>query len=229
MAVNRLTWAGVGFLCALIAHGPALRAEGVIEVEVGQTIERPWDEVKADGFAYAPKQVVEGEETRIYLPYGNDPLLYAEVHNGVLSDAKIGGGMAGFQPKDSTADSWLTFKLQFDKPIRAFRYKDGWTEIVLKGSSVAGVEYSVDGKEWKPLREVKAGQRFQNPAGKFIDKDARVEGLNTDTLYIRRYARIDGGGGSSWHQFRLSGDPAWGDAAVTFSNAQHQVWVTPAE
>ena len=46
-------------------------ANGVIEVELGATIQRTWDQVKADNYAYGPKQRYDATtgETHMFLPY----------------------------------------------------------------------------------------------------------------------------------------------------------------
>jgi len=225
LAVVAGVWAG-----AMGAYAAEGEASGLIEVHLGTTIGRTWEQVQADNYAYGPKQDYDAKtnETHIYLPYGKNAKSYFEVR-GVLYDAEP-GALAKFHSSDGNTNAVLTFKLHFDKPIGSFRYGANWTEVGLAENTVAGVEYSVDGKEWKTIREAKKDE------GGIIEpfvKDFKAEGLNTDTLYIRYYTRDpanpDAGGPGRWIQFWMAGDPSWGDAARTFFERQLQVWVTPAK
>ena len=78
LAVTLLVLASLGDspLCAAGAD-----ADGIVEVRLGATIQRTWDQVKADNYAYGPKQQYDTAtgETHIYLPYGDDWKLYHEV------------------------------------------------------------------------------------------------------------------------------------------------------
>lgn len=216
-----------GVLLMFGAPAGAEDAAGVVEVKLGATVARTWDQVKADQYAYGPKQEYDAktEETHVYLPYGKDAKLYSEVR-GTLYDA--GNGLAKFHSADGNTNATLTYKLHFDRPIGSFRYFTGWAELGLAADTAAGVEYSSDGKVWQTLAEVK-GPKNQ-PVEPFVN-NAKAAGLKTDTLYIRYYTRNpqdpNAGGGGRWLQMRLSGDPAWGDAATTFFTNQAQIWVKP--
>jgi hypothetical protein len=59
-----------------------------------------------------------------------------------------------------------------------------------------------------------------------------VEGLNTKVLAVRVFTRDSEhpeakSGTKMYFKMRVSGDPSWGDASVTFVKAQNQIWVTP--
>jgi hypothetical protein len=216
----------VSALCvrATLADG----AGNVTNVTLGKTIERTWDQVKADNYAYAPKQDFNAAtgETHVYLPYGSDASLYAEV-KGAVSDAGK-DGLAKFHSTDGSTNAVLTYKLHFDKPIGGFRYVASWTEFGVEPDAVGGVEYSVDGTTWKTMKETKKNGIVNDFANGF-----KADGLKTDTLYIRYYTRDpknpDAGGAGRWLQFWMSGDPNWGDASSTFFARQLQVFVTPAK
>jgi hypothetical protein len=208
-------------------------SDNVTNITLGKTIERSWDEVKADNYAYGPKQDYNARtgETHVYLPYGNDTSLYAEV-KGILEDASR-HGMAKFRsaPAPGTpgsANAGLTFKLHFDKPIASFRYEDGWVEFSLAPDTVGGAEYSVDGKTWITMKETHQSGQVNSFAGGF-----QAHGLNTDTLYIRYYTRSpkdpQATGPGRGLAFWMSGDPNWGDASRTFFVRQLQVWVSPVK
>ena len=202
-------------------------AANVTNITLGKTIERTWDQVKADNYAYGPKQDFNPatNETHVYLPYGNDPALYAEV-KGALDDASA-KGLAKFHSSDGSTNAVLTYKLHFDKPIATFLYTASWTEFGLAPDTVGGVEYSVDGKTWKTMKETSTSGIVNDFANGF-----KADGLNTDTLSIRYYTRDpknpEASGAGRWLQFWMSGDPQWGDAATTFFVRQIQVTVTPA-
>ena len=79
-------------LGVLLPH-PSLRAaDGVVEVKLAAAIQRTWDQVKADGYAYGPKQTYDAKthETHVYLPYGKDKRWYRDVR-GTLYDATATG------------------------------------------------------------------------------------------------------------------------------------------
>ncbi len=149
--------------CALILALTVLAADartdradaGAIEVKVGATVGRTWEQVKADKYAYGPKQEHDAgsDETHIYLPYGKNPKLYDEV-SGVLSDPAP-GSPALFNSASGDDNAVLTFKLHFDQRIGTLRFSAGWTELGLAKNTVAGVEYSEDGRQWKTIREIK--------------------------------------------------------------------------
>jgi len=184
--------------------------------------------VKADNYAYGPKQDFDAktDETHVYLPYGNNKKLYSEVR-GVLVDAGA-GAVAKFKSGGGKSNAVLTYKLHFDKPIGTFRFESGWTEVGLKENTVAGIEYSVDGKAWKPIREVTGAEFPATKAFVAFVKDFKAADLNTQTLYIRYYSRdpkdLEGSGPGRWIHFRTSGTDE-----KTFFTGQLQVWVKPAK
>jgi len=232
MKLIKIFGASSAALAACLALNTAnLLAQDGISVKLGQPVARSFDDVKAAGYAYGPKQDIDASsgETHIYLPYGNNPKLYAEGTRGATEDAT--GHVAVFHSSDGNSRAQLTYKLNFDKPISALKFWAGNAEVNLAGSSVAGVEYSVDGKEWKTLKEwPKATNNVVEP---FADK-VGATGLNTSTLYIRIYTRdsanpTSDGGPQMWIKMRTSGDPTWGDASSTFFTNQNQVWVTSAK
>ncbi len=220
------------FLVVLPVGVGAARAEpGVIDVKLSTTIQRTWEQVKADKYAYGPKQEYDSAgETHIYLPYGKNAKLYDEVH-GVLADPAP-GSVALFHSSSGNDNALLTFKLHFDQRIGALRFRAGWTELGLSANTVAGVEYSEDGRDWKLVREIKGADKGPNVIEPFV-KDFKAADLNTDTLYLRLYTRDPkapaASGPGRWLQLRMAGDPSWGDAATTFFTTQLQVWVTPVK
>ena len=222
---------GLMLSLAVAAEEKALTGN-TMEIKVGQEIARTLDQVKADKFAYGPKQVVSGTKTTIYLPYGNTKGVYNEVQGG-LTDPSA-GGTALFYSSTGEQNALLTFKLHFDKAISSFGFYAGWTELGLQDKVVAGFEYSVDGKAWKPIREVNAeeAKKANGVVEPFVPA-FKADGLNTQDLYIRCYSRDPSdpaaGGPGRWFKLRTSGDPSWGDAATTFFACQLQVWVTAAE
>ncbi len=203
---------------------------GFVEVKVGTAIKRTWEQVKAERFAYGPKQDYDPAtgETLVYLPYGNDARLYHRAR-GILYDPRP-GMPAKFHSLDSETGAELTFELRFDRPVGSFRLADGWTEVVLAPDVAAGAEYSVDGRRWVTIRQVMGSERPSGVIEPFID-GFRVAGLDTRTLFLRYYTRDPsdpgGRGADRWIQMWLAGDPAWGDAERTFFTRQIRVWVAP--
>jgi len=206
-------------------------ASGVIEIKVGKTIERTWEQVQADNYAYGPKQDYDAAsgETHIYLPYGSNRKLYHQVR-GSLYDPKR-GAVAKFHSADGNTNAVLTFRLHFDRPIGGLRFAANWTELGLAENTVAGVEYSDDGQTWRTIREVKGAEKRRGIVEPFVH-GFKATGLNTRTLYIRYYSRDpkrpQAHGPGRWLQIWMAGDPSWGDAATTFFARQLQLWVTPA-
>ena len=149
---------------------------------------------------------------------------YDEVR-GTLADAAPGSS-ALFNSSSGNDNAVLTYKLRFDQPIGAFRFSAGWSELGLANNTVAGVEYSEDGLEWKTIREVKGAGKASGNVEPLV-KDFKATALNTDTLYLRCYSRDpqnpQSSGPGRWFKIRLSGDPGWGDAATTFFSCQLQV------
>ena len=205
-----------------------------LEVKVGESVARTWDQLKADRFVYGPRQDVEAAtgKTVVYLPYGNAQGAYYELQ-GSLADA-ASGHVAEFRSLNGDTNAVLAFRLHFDKDISSFGYHAGWVELNLVDSSVAGVEYSLDGKAWKPIREMNGKE--SKAAGGIVEpfvNDFKAEGLRTKDLYIRYYTRDpanpSANGPGRWLKMRTSGDPGWGDASRTFFANQPQVWVVAAQ
>jgi len=224
-------------LTAICAGALAAEAGKTLEVKLGETIQRTWDDVQKADYAYGPKQEFDAatKETHVWLPYGSKGL-YFETAGARLTDPGPEPGTACplLQSADGNSSGRLVFKLHFDKPIGAFRFYAGWSEWGVGGDTAGGVEYSVDGRKWSAIREInetKAEARIIEP---FVDGKKTFSGLSTQDLYIRCYSRDKnnpeaGFGPNRWMKFRMGGDPAWGDVATTFFSCQLQVWVTPAE
>lgn len=211
-------------------EGSEIAPGGFVEVKVGAAIRRPWEQVKADGFAYGPRQdydAVTGE-TVVYLPYGSDVKRYSRVR-GLLFDPRP-GMPARFHSRGSDSEALLQFELRFDQPIGSFRLRDNWTELDLVPTTVAGVEYSLDGEKWTVLREIRGADHPGVVLEPFCD-DLAVSGLEARTLFIRYYTRDPDRPGRSgpgrWIQLWMAGDPSWGDAATSFFQRQIQVRVAP--
>ena len=218
----------VALLAVIVLVGVARAENGVIEVKLGTTVGRTWEQVKADKYVYGPKQEhLNSGETHIYLPYGKNAKLYDEVA-GTLSDATP-GAVALFHSASGDDNAVLTFQLHFDQRVGTLRFRAGWAELGLAANTVAGVEYSEDGREWKTIREIKGSDKpgIVEP----LVSDFKAADLNTDTLFIRLYSRDPknpaGSGPGRWLQLRTAGDPNWGDAATSFFTNQLQVWVAP--
>ncbi len=196
-----------------------------IHIKVGQNIERPWNEVKTDGYAYAIRQALDNGETRIWLPYGNENGLYFDA-KGVKFTNPVPGSVPQVLSEDAKTCGYFTWKFKFDKPVSALRLMGGYGEFNLNGA-VAGAEYSTDNKMWKKLFEIDRGGN-QNP---FIKPDqAKADGLNTTDLYLRIYTRnkanpADPNVEAAWFKCWTGGDPSWGDASRTFYDRQWQLWV----
>lgn len=205
---------------------------GFVDVKLGATIRRTWEQVKADRFSYGPRQDYDAAtgETLVYLPYGNDVKLYSRVR-GLLFDPRP-GMPARFHSTGSDKEALLAYELRFDQPIASFILRDNWTELDLVPTTVAGVEFSEDGKKWTVLREIRGADHPGVVLEPFCD-DLKVAGLDTRTLFIRYYTRDPSNPGQSgagrWIQLWMAGDPAWGDAATTFFQRQIQVRVAPAK
>jgi hypothetical protein len=205
---------------------------GGIEVKLGTTLLRTWDQVKADKFVYGPKQDFDSSsgETHIYLPYGSNAVLYDEVR-GALTDVGP-SSLAMFHSSSGNDNAVLSYKLHFDRRIGTFRFHAGWTELGLGGNTVAGAEYSEDAVSWKTIRQVKGADKPANNIEPLVE-DFKATDLNTDTLYVRLYTRDpsdpDANGPGRWLQVRLSGDPRWRDVATEFFHNQLQVWATPVK
>jgi hypothetical protein len=222
-------------LAAVCAGALAAQTGKTLEIKLGETIPRTWDDVKKADYAYGPKQEFEPstQETHVWLPYGSKGE-YFEVAGVKFTEP---GPPEGCPLVVSTADNVsgrLVFKLHFDKPIGALRFSAGWSEWGVGGNTVGGVEYSVDGRKWTTIRQINEAQAQARIIDQFVDGQKTFGGLNTRDLYIRCYSRdktnpeADSGPGR-WMKFRMAGDLAWGDVATTFFNCQFQLWVTPPQ
>lgn len=217
-------------LIALVS--PALAETGkTLEIATGKAVERTWDQVKADKYAYGPKQNFDAakKETQIFLPYGKDGE-YFEVAGLLFTDPGPGTGTPLAVTPDGNTSGKLVYKLHFDKPIRALRFSAGWSEWGVGGDMVGGVEYSVDGQKWTTIREVNKGEIVEP----LSDGKKTFEIAKAQDLYLRLYSRDKNNpdaanGANRWMKLRMAGDPSWGDASSTFFANQMQLWVTVAE
>ena len=208
--------------------------EGGIKVRLGKDIKREYKDVVKDKYAYGPKQEYDKKtkETRVWLPYGDNKALYAHV-KGILIDPSPENGMAKFHCCDASSDGILAYKIEFDKPISEFTFKYGKVEYGLEKGTVAGIEYSTNGKSWKTIKEVEgAGPKDVQTINNFVE-NFKAEKLKTKTLYIRFYSRSKKEpekpwGPGRWLQLWLAGDPNWGDIQTTFFIHQPQIWVKKA-
>jgi len=205
-----------------------------IQIKLGETIQRTWDDVKKAGHAYGPKQEYDpgADETHVWLPYGTKGE-YFETAGVKFTDPGPPTGWPLVMPSDGKLSAKLVFKFHFDKPIGAFRFSAGWSEWGVGGDTVGGIEYSVDGRKWTTIRELNEAKAQSRIIDQFVDGSKSFGGLNTRDLYIRCYSRDKNhpeaeSGPGRWMKFALAGDPAWGNAATTFFDRQFQLWVTPA-
>ncbi len=194
-----------------------------IEIDPDALVERSWDKVKVNGYAYGLSQKKDGAETRIWLPYGDERGWYYDIKGGVVETSKPGVPASFFVEKSSSAAS-LTLKFHFTKPIQSFRLSCGEANFN-PANAVAGIEYSMDGKMWKPYSEITGTAPLASAKG------TKAEGLDTQDLYLRCYvrdkndpAKLDP---ATRFRSRMGGDVMWGDASSTFAQAQWQLWVTP--
>ena len=227
MRVHGITFTLLVYL-ALVT--PALAETGkTLEIATGKAVGRTWDQVKADKYAYAPKQDYDAakKETHIYLPYGTGGPYYDVTGLQLTDPGAEGTGMPLVMSSDGTTSGKLVFKLHFDKPISALRFFAGWSEWGVGGDSVGGVEFSEDGQKWMTIRETSEGKIIEP----FADGKKSFGGLKTQDLFIRCYSRDKNNpdadsGPNRWMKFRMGGDPSWGDASSTFFASQMQLWVT---
>jgi ferric-dicitrate binding protein FerR (iron transport regulator) len=210
---------------------PGYDAAPALEVRLGETVARTWGQVKADGFAWGPRQAFDAAsgETLVYLPYGRDVSRYARARGVMLYDPRP-GTPAKVHSYGSDADAELTYQLRFDRPVGAFRFEDNWSEIHLSPGAETGAEYSVDGKAWVTMRAYRGEENVSGIHEPFVGRfDAA--GLDTRRLLLRYYARAPreakAPGPGRWLQVWMAGDPGWGDVATTFFERQLQVRVAP--
>ena len=220
-------------LTAFCACPLAAETGKTLEVKLGQTIPRTWDDVKKANYAYHPKQEFDTgtNETHIWLPYGNKGE-YFETAGVKFTDPGSPTGWPLVVTVNSTTSGRLVFKLHFDKPIGAFRFSAGWSEWGVGGDTVGGVEYSMDGRKWTTIRQLDEAKAQARIIDQFIDGKRTFLGLNTQDLFIRCYSRDKNhpdaqSGTGRWMKFAMAGDPAWGNVATTFFECQFQLWVTP--
>ena len=194
-----------------------------IEIDPDAVVERNWDKIKVNGYAYGPSQKKDGGETRIWLPYGDERGWYYDIKGGSLEPSKP-GVPAGFRVAKSPEAAALTLKLHFSKPIQSFRLSCGEAGFN-SANAVAGIEYSVDGKAWKPFSEITGTAPLASAKG------PKAEGLDTKDLYLRCYVRDKSDptklNPATTFRARMGGDVMWGDASSTFAQAQWQLLVTP--
>lgn len=212
----------------ILATCLAAAEPGTLNIQLGSTIRRSLDDVRAAGFAYGPKQDVDtaSGETCVYLPYGARFVNYRGVVKGLLSDAGADAIPQFVSSTGGQAPGQLTYRLDFDRPIKAFRFAIGYAETVLEADCTAGLEYSTDEKTWTIAKEVKGLNAVVSP---FPAATTVVDGLNTTTLLLRIYARNPGNPAATsgmYLKLRMAGDPSWGDAATTFFTSQPRVWLT---
>lgn len=216
---------------AVAANAPATGK--TLEIKLGTTIRREWEDVKQAGYAYGPKQEYEPltGQTHVFLPYGNKGE-YFETAGVVFTDpGSAGTGVSEVHTIDGNTSGRLVYKLHFDKPTSGFRIFAGWSEWGVTDSTVGGIEYSTDGQKWTVIREAHEA-RIIEPF--IVHNSFMASGLKTQELYIRCYSRdknhpeADSGPGR-WMKLRMAGDPAWGDASQTFFKSQLQVWLIPAK
>lgn len=203
-----------------------------LEVKLGEVVDRSWTQVRDDNFAYGPKQDFEETtgETQIWLPYGTNAPYYELAGLKVTDPGVDRAGVATLVSMDGHTPGHLTYKLHFDKPIEAFRFKATDTEVGLKHAA-AGIEYSTDGEKWSPIAEWKTSGIINRS----VDA-AKVQatGLKTRDLYLRIFARDEKDpearrAENVFLKMWMSGDPSWGDASTTFFDRQLQVWVRSLE
>jgi hypothetical protein len=222
-----LTVLAASSIAALLCAGLTAAEPGTIEVRLGKTISRSLDDVRAAGFAYGPKQDVEGSgETCVYLPYGARFLNYRGVVKGQLTDAGPDSMPEFVSSSGGQTAGQLTYRLDFDRPIKAFRFAIGYAETVLEPTCSAGVEYSTDEKAWTLAKEIRGESKVVAP---FPAAVTAVDGLDTRTLYLRVFARNSSNPAANsgmYLKVRLAGNPAWGDSTTTFFTGQARVWLT---
>lgn len=201
---------------------------GTIEVKVGAEVPRSYDDLKAAGYVYGPKQEVDPstKDTHVWLPYGTKGV-YTEMVATKVEDPEPGKTAVMMNGVDGATCIQWGYKLHFDKPISGFSLSATLAELGLK-DAFAGVEYSVDGQKWVTLKQIDASgtvNSFLDPA---TDK---ATGLDTSDLTIRFYTRSKSDpkaaqAESAWFKLWTAGDPSWGDASTTFFARQIQIWVT---
>jgi hypothetical protein len=235
MTTRRLTRWGLTLGLTTIMSGIALAQQtgGTIEIKLGTTVSRTWDDVKTAGYDYGPKQEFDAssKETHIWLPYGAKGVYFEQTGVKLTEPGPDGTGTPLVVSTDGTTSGNLVFKFHFDKPIGSLRFSTGWSEWGVGGDSVGGVEYSTDGKKWTTINEINKPGVIEP----FCDGKKSFPVAKAQDLYIQCYSRdtknpdAASGPANRWMKFRLAGDPTWGDASTTFFVCQMQLWVTPAE
>jgi len=232
--MRQLSRCGLALCLTAITAGPAAAEAGeTLEIKLGTTIKRSWDDVKKADYAYGPKQEFDAatKETHIWLPYGSKGVYFETAGLRLTEPGPNGTGCPLVMSVDGNTSGRLVFKLHFDTPISAFRFYAGWSEWGVGGDTVGGFEYSVSGQKWFTISETNEGKIIEP----FVDANKfKATGLKTQDLYIRCYSRDKknpeaGFGPGRWMKLRMGGDPAWGDIAETFFKCQMQLWVSAAE
>ncbi|MFA7345599.1 MAG: hypothetical protein WC003_14965, partial [Terrimicrobiaceae bacterium] len=184
---RKLNCWGLALALTTALPGMALaQTTGTVEVKLGEAVPRTYDDVKAAGYAYGPKQEADAttKETHVWLPYGTKGI-YSETVGTKVVDPEPGNAAMMVNGVDGFTCVQWGYKLHFDKPISGLRMSASWAELGLK-NAVAGVEYSVDGQKWTTLYQTEKGgivNEFLDPA------TVKATGLKTQDLTIRFYSR----------------------------------------
>ena len=180
--MRQLAVCGLAMGLTATCAGPLAAETGkTLEVKLGQTIQRTWDDVKKAAYAYGPKQEFDpsSQETHVWLPYGNKGE-YFETAGVKFTDPGLPNGLALWcVTVNSNTSGRLVFKLHFDKPIGGFRFSAGWSEWGVGGDTVGGVEYSVDGRKWTTIRQLNEAKAQARIIDQFVDGKKTFSGLNT--------------------------------------------------
>ncbi|MDF3056508.1 MAG: sialate O-acetylesterase [Rariglobus sp.] len=182
-----------------------------LNVDLTATIERSWDQLKANGYRYGPRQQKEPNgDIILWLPYGNERGLYHDIQGLTLTDTRP-GAPASLVYESGGHPGHLSFKFHFSSPISGFRLSSPPLDLQAD-DAVTGFEYSMDGNAWHPFHET-------------------ATGLHTHNLHLRCYVRGKTNPEVVPAGIRLkavmAGDVMWGDAEFTFAHAQWKLWVTP--
>ena len=231
--VSSRVWAlSLGLMAAIPFAWAGEDIKDTVEVKLGVTIERTWDDVKKADYAYGPKQSFNNntKETHIWLPYGAKGVYYGLIA-AKSTDPEPNHPASMENEVDGFACLSWGYKLHFDKPIGAFKLSCSLAELGLV-KAVAGIEYSTDGQKWTTLKQVENKSGNVQPFAKA--DEAKASGLKSQDLYIRFYSRKEGDTDATQAEgafFKLwtAGDPTWGDASTTFFDIQPQLWVKAAE
>lgn len=230
-----MSFARLAACLLLVASSSLIGAEiPAVRVVLGKVVERSYEQLAKEGFVYGPRQTYDSatRETHIFLPYGDGPLVTTGAVNAAFTTAHS-GAQAEVSTLSSSHTMTVQYRLEFSQAIGSFRCLIGpYTELVLAPTSTAGVEYSVDGKTWRPVGTAEKGTRaVVNP---LLANTTVIDGLDTRILLLRIVTRDSehpesDTGPEMYLKMRISGDPAWGDVRTTFFTSQNQIWVTPKQ